>query len=116
MRTFVKLSLAAAAGVFALGAAGLHAAKAADMQVPQAQMQPPPPDYYRRPPVEEGYAYPPPPVMYGYPPPPPVAYGYAAPPFVGRYYAYGRGPYWRGYGPRYAYGYGYGHWRRFYRR
>ena len=75
---------------------------------PAGQLQAPPPGYYGPPPAEESYAYPPPPVAYGYPPPPPVAYyAYDAPPVVvvpGAYYR--RGPYWRGYGPRFAHGYG----------
>ena len=79
MRTFVKrsvvkLSLVAAVGACALGAVGLHAASAADMPMPQAEMQPPPPDYYGPPPA--GYAYPPPPAAYG---PPPVGYAYPRP-------------------------------------
>jgi hypothetical protein len=115
MQRFIGVSLAASVGTFAFGGAGLHTAKAADMEVPQGQYQgqyqeqfqgqyqPPPPDYRG-----------PPPAVYGYPPPPPAAY--AVPPVVvlpGPYY--GRWPYWRGYyGPRFAYGYGrwgYG-WRR----
>ncbi len=97
MRTFVKrsvvkLSLVAAVGACTLGAVGLHAASAADMPMPQAEMQPPPPDYYGPPPA--GYAYPPPPAAYG---PPPVGYAYPRRRYVG--------PYWRGYGPRYRYRY-----------
>lgn len=113
MRRLFSLSLAAGVGAFALGCAEPHSAKAADLPIPQARMQPP--DYYGPPPAEEGYAYPPP-AVYGYPPPPPVAYyPYAAPPYAvvpGPYYV--RGPYWRGYGPHFAYGYG--HWGRGYRR
>jgi len=101
MRMFVKLSFAVVVGAGALGAAGFAPAKAADMPMPQAQMQPP--DYYGAPPVQEGYAYPPPPAVYGYPPPR-VGYGYPPRRFVGPYW-YGRGPYWRGYGPRYGYRY-----------
>lgn len=107
MRTMMRMSLAATVGALALGWAGLHGATAADMSVQgpyQGQYEAPPPAY-GPPPVEEGYAYPPPPVGYGYPPP--VAY-YAYGPRVvfwpGPYY--GPGPYWRGYGPRFAYGYG----------
>jgi hypothetical protein len=115
MRTVMKLSLAASVSAFALCWGNPHGAKAADMPAPEAQFQAPPSEYYGPPPVEQGYAYPPP-VVYGYPPLPPVAYyAYAAPPVVflpGPYY--GRGPYWRGYGPRYSYGYG--HWGRSYRR
>ncbi|HEX8829367.1 MAG TPA: hypothetical protein VF778_14790 [Xanthobacteraceae bacterium] len=113
MRKFMKVSLAVGAGAFALGWAGLHAAKAADMPYPQGQYEGqyegPPPQAYGAPPAEEGYGYPPPPpVPYAFPPPPPPYYGYG-PPYVvvpGPYYA--RGPYWRGYPPHYAYGYG--HW------
>ncbi len=91
------------------------------MSVPQAEMGPPPAGY-GPPPVEESYGYPPPvppapiydvpppppppAVVYDYPPPPVV---YAPPPYYGPY-----GYYWRGYGPRFAYGYGHWHhgWRR----
>jgi hypothetical protein len=107
MRMIMRLSLAASVSALALGSAALHTAKAADMPVQQGHYQPPP-AAYGPPPVQEGYAYPPRPV-YGYPPPPPPVayYPYAAPPVVfwpGPYY--GRGPFWRGYGPRFAYGYG----------
>jgi hypothetical protein len=100
-----------------VGWAELGTANAADMSVPQEQAQAPSPGYYGPPPVEPGYAYPPP--AYGYPPPPPVAYyGYPAAPVVVLPEAYyERGPYWgpyfRGYGPRFARGYG--HWDRGYR-
>jgi hypothetical protein len=113
MRKLIGLSVAGA-GVVAAGWAQLAPAHAADMQAPQAQMQPPS-GTYGTPPVESE-AYPPPPVAYGYPPPP-VAYGYPPPPPVA-YYAYAPAPvlvgpypyYWRGYGPRVAYGYGhFGH-------
>jgi hypothetical protein len=117
MRHLVKLqSLKApcAAGALALGvlaSAPWSSAMAADMGVP-----------YGPPPVEQGYYPPPvapapPPVVYDYPAPLPSPYYYtaygAAPPYVvpGPYY-WGR-PYWRGYGPRFAYGYGHwGHWHR----
>jgi hypothetical protein len=116
MRKFMKVSLVAAAGAFALGWVGLDAAKAADMLYPQGQYEGPPPQAYGAPPAEESYGYPPPPpVAYGYPPPPAPYYEYAAPPYVvvpGPYYA--RRPYWRGYPPHYAYGYG--HWGYGYRR
>jgi hypothetical protein len=98
--------------ISALAMAGLHAAKAADFAPegpPQGQYQAPP--AYGPPPVEQGYAYPSPPaVAYPYPAPPPVAYyTYPAPvPFVVPGPYVWRGPYWRGYGPRFAYGYG--HW------
>jgi hypothetical protein len=102
MHRIIKMSLAAGVSLLALGGAGLHSAKAADIGVPQYQA---PPAAYAPPPVQEGYAY---------PPPPPVAYyAYAPPPYVvwpGPYY----GPYWRR-GPRFAYGYGrwgYGGWGR----
>jgi hypothetical protein len=119
MRTFMRASVAVAAGAFALGYGGLHAAKAADMPYPQGQYEGqyggPPPEAYGPPPAEEGYGYPPPPppVAYAFPPPPPAPYygwPYAAVP--GPYYA--RGPYWHGYPPHYAYGYG--HWGYGYRR
>ena len=108
----ILMRLSAAMSALALGAVGLHAAKAADLVPegpPQGQYQAP---AYGPPPVEQGYAYPPPPpaVAYGYPAPPPVAY-YAYPvpgPFVAPGPYVWRGPYWRGYGPRFAYGYG--HW------
>jgi hypothetical protein len=117
MRKLMKVSLTAA---FAVGWIGLHAAKAADVQPPQAYGQPPqaygpPPQAYGAPPAEESYGYPPPPpVAYGFPPPVRY-YEYAPPPYVvvpGPYYA--RGAYWRGYPPHYAYGYG--HWGHGYRR
>jgi hypothetical protein len=109
MRKVIGLPLTAAVG--AIGLLGLSPAQAADMQAPQAQMQPPPPGYYGPPPPVENYPPPPPPVAYDYPPPP-VAY-YAPPPPVvvpGPYYGYGYGPYWGGY-PRVAYGYGRWHYR-----
>ena len=116
MRNPITLSLTA--GAVALGAlVPLAAANAADMSVappyqppPQVQYAPPLPAY-GPPPVEEGYAYPPPPPAY-YAPPPVAYYGYAAPAYYVAPYYYGRGGYWRGYGPRFAYGYGRGHWRR----
>jgi hypothetical protein len=100
----ILMRLSAPVSALALGVAGLHAAKAADLVPegpPQGQYQAPP--GYGPPPVEQGYAYPPPPVVaYGYPAPPPVAYFVVPGPYAWR------GPYWRGYGPRFAYGYG--HW------
>jgi len=116
MQKFMKVSLAAGAGAFALGLIGLQAATAADMSYPEGQYEGPPPQAYGSPPqaygpppAEEGYAFPPPPppVGYAFPPPPPAPY-YGSPYVVvpGPYYA--RGPYWRGYPPHYAYGYG--HW------
>jgi hypothetical protein len=110
MRTLIGLSLAAGVGALAVGLADIPQAHAADMQAPQAQMQPPP-GYYGPPPVEESEAYPPPPppVAYGYPPPPVAYYAYAPRPVIVDPYAY----YWRGYGPRVAYGYG--RWGRGYR-
>src|ERR1700722_3622309 len=116
MQTFAKLALAA--GVSALGLGAVLPVQAADMGYPEAQTgYPAPPPGYYPPPAQQGYyPPPPPPAAYGYPPPPPVEYGtYIAPPYVvapGPYY--GPGPYWRSYGPRYAYGYG--HWRGGYRR
>jgi hypothetical protein len=106
MRNVMRLALAASMGVAALGGLALHAAKAADMQMPQAQQVPPP------------EAYGPPPAAY-YPPPPPVAYySYAVPPYVAVPGPYDwRGPYWRAYyGPRVAYGYGRWGWGRGFRR
>jgi hypothetical protein len=104
MRKVMKLSLAAAVSALALGAAALHAAKAADMYMPQGQVQAPP-EPYGPPPVAQGY--PPPPPVYGYPPPPVGYYPYAPRVAVWPRPYYGRGPYWGGYyGPRYAYGYG----------
>jgi hypothetical protein len=108
MHGITRVSLAATVSVLALGVAGLHGAKAADMTAPQYEAPPP-----------AAYAPPPAPV-YGYPPPPPVAYyGYAAPPYVVWPGYYG---YWH-YGPRFAYGYGrwgygrggYGHWGHWHR-
>jgi len=103
MRTII--SLTAAMGAIALGAATVPSANAADM-VPYEQGQAPGPQYYGPPPVAEGYVAPPP-VVYGYPPP--VAY--YDPAYVVWPGPYWRGPYWgggywRGYGPRVAYGYG----------
>jgi hypothetical protein len=98
------MSLAAAVGAIALGAAGVPSANAADISVPYQQGQAPGPQYYGPPPVVQGYAYLPPPPYYVSAPPP-----FAV--FPGPYYA--RGPYWGGYGPRFAYGYGrwgYGRW------
>ena len=106
MRMFVKLSLAAVVGAGALGAVGFETASAADMPMPQTEMQPPPPNYG---PPPAGYAYPPPPGAYG--PPPVIGYAYPRPRYVGPD-RYGRGPYWRGYGPRYGYRYARG--RRYY--
>jgi hypothetical protein len=106
MRKVIGLAFAAAAGTAGLSA--IAPAQAADMQAPQAQMQPP--GYYAPPPAVENYPPPPPPVAYY--PPPPAAY-YAPPPVAvvpGPYYGYG--PYWGGY-PHVAYGYGhwgYRHW------
>ncbi len=115
MRNAIGWTLAAAAGAFAFGSVAIPSAHAADMGVPEYgyQQQQPPPGYYPQQQQAEVYA-PPPPVAYGYPPPPPppvAYYPYApAPVVVGPYY--GRGYYWHGYGPRFAYGYGhYGHYR-----
>jgi hypothetical protein len=116
MRHAIGLTLAASVSAVALGAVAIPPAHAADMGVPDYGYQQPPQGYY--PPPQQSEAYPPPPVAYGYPapPPPPVAY-YAYPPAPvvvgGPYPYYGYGPYWRGYGPRVAYGYGHGgHYRR----
>lgn len=101
MQTMMRLAAAAAA--VTLGGTGIPAANAADMLVPQAQA--PAPAYY--PPPAQAYAYPPPPPPVAYYAPPPVAYyapAYAAWPRP----FYPRWEYWRGYGPRFAYGYG--HW------
>ncbi len=128
MRTIMNRPIAAALGAIAFGNAGIGSAAAADIPTtPQAQVQPPPPDYYASPPVEEGYVTPPP-AVYGYPAPPPtVYYEYAAPPVIitrpyyfGRHYGpvYGGHPYGeRSYGPYVAHGYGhYDHqWGRGYR-
>jgi hypothetical protein len=105
MRKVIGLAFAAAAGTASFLA--IAPAQAADMQAPQAQMQPPP-GYYGPPPAVENYPPPPPPVAYY--PPPPAAY-YAPPPVAvvpGPYYGYG--PYWGGY-PHVAYGYGHWHYR-----
>jgi hypothetical protein len=112
MHKFIGLTLAAGVSALAVGGVELQPAQAADMAVTQGQYQAPAPGYYGPPPVEEGYGYPPP-AAYGYPPP--VAYyAYAAPPvMVLPEVYYGRGPYWRGYGPRFARGYG--RWDRGYR-
>jgi hypothetical protein len=118
MQKFVRLSLAAGVSALAVGWAELRTANAADMSAPQEQAQAPSPGYYGYgpPPVEPGYDYPQP--AYGYPPPPVAYYGYPAPPIVVLPEAYyERGPYWGpyygGYGPRFARGYG--HWDRGYR-
>jgi hypothetical protein len=123
MRHAIGLTLAAGVSAVALGIVAMPSAHAADMGVPDYGYQQPPQGYY---PPQQTQAYPqpaPPPVAYGYPAPPPpapVAY-YAYPPapvVVGAPYPcywHGpyAGPYWRGYGPRVAYGYGHwGHYRR----
>jgi hypothetical protein len=121
MRHVIGLTLAASVSAVALGA--MPTAHAADMGVPDYGYQQPQQGYY--PPPQQAEAYPqpaPPQAAYGYPapPPPPVAY-YAYPPapvVVGAPYPYYwhrpyPGPYWGGYGPRFAYGYGrWGHYRR----
>lgn len=117
MRYPIALSFTAAAAL--AGLASLGSAKAADMSVapyqppPQAQYAPPP-AAYGPPGEEEAYGYPPPPPAY-YAPPPAAYYVYDDPAYAVAPYYYGRG-YWRGYGPRFAYGYGryghYGHWHR----
>jgi hypothetical protein len=99
----ILMRLSAPLGALVLSVSGLQAAKAADLVPegpPQGQYQSPP---AYGPPVEQGYAYP-------YPAPPPVAYyAYPAPfPVVVPGPYVWRGQYWRGYGPRFAYGYG--HW------
>jgi hypothetical protein len=106
-------TLALTAGGLLLGGLALQSARAADMPAEQGQIQGPPPGAYGPPPP--AYAPPPPPVAYyrppppAYYPPPPVAYyAPAYPVWPGPYYA--RWGYWRGYGPRFAYGYG--HWGR----
>jgi hypothetical protein len=114
----VRRAIGAALGTIALGIVGAASAAAADIPVPQAQVQPPPPDYYPPPPPRESYAYPPP-VAYAYPPPspPPVYYDYAPPPvvvvprpyYLGRRFVpfYGERAYGRwGYGPYVARSYG----------
>jgi len=79
MRTFMKVSLVAGAGAFAVGWLGLGAASAADMQ---GQYEAPPPQAYGPPPAAENYGYPPP--RTGYAAPPAVAYGYPPPvPYYG---------------------------------
>jgi hypothetical protein len=135
MQTFVKRSLVAGAGAVALGFAVLHFANAADLEIPKADFQgyaqddgqgapraPLPRKYQGRPyqeaaqppqgyygPPEESYAYEPPPPVYGYAAPA-LVYAYPAPRYVvGPVFAppyYVRGPFWRGYGPHFAYGYG----------
>jgi hypothetical protein len=113
MRNTMTRAVAAALSVAVLGGLTLASARAADIPMPQQQAQMPGPGYYGPPPAAPSYGYPPP-VVYGYPPPPPVAYyGYAAPAYWA-YPGYWRGPYWRGYGPRFAYGYG--RWGRGFRR
>jgi hypothetical protein len=112
MRHVIGLALAASVSAMALGSVGNTPAHAADMATPNYGYQQPPPAYYP-PQQSEAYAPPPPPVAY-YPAPPPVAYYAYAPAPVVAYPYYLRAPYWRGYGPRVAYGYG--HWGRGYRR
>ena len=106
MQTVMRMTVAAA--VIAFGAAAVPSAQAADMGVPEAQA--PAPAYY--PPPAQAYAYPPPPPPVAYYAPPPIAY--YAPAYrvlPGPYYYPPHWGYWRGYGPRYAYGYGrWGHW------
>jgi hypothetical protein len=99
--------LALVAGAVVLGGLALQSARAADMPLEQGQVQAPPPAAYPPPPAAY---YAPPPVAYY---PPPVAYYAPYPVWRGPYY--GRWGYWRGYGPRFAYGYGRwgrGGWRR----
>ena len=120
MRHAIGLTLAAGVSAVALGAVAIPAAHAADMATPDYGYQQPQQGYYPAPQQSEAYPEPAPPqAAYGYPPPapPPVAYYTypAAPVAVGPYpYPYyWHGPYWRGYGPRVAYGYGHwGHYRR----
>ena len=101
MRTMIRLTMAAAA--IALGAAAIQPAHAADMLVPQAQA--PAPAYY--PPPAAGLrlsaATTSRRVLSA---PPPVAYYAPAYECAGRGLLCAPGPYWRGYGPRFAYGYG----------
>jgi hypothetical protein len=127
MRIIMKRAVGAALGTIAFGGASLGAASAADIPVPQAQVQPPPPSYYpppAPPPPREGYVNPPPvayaypPVAYEYPPPPPPVYYDDVPPpvvvvprpyYLGRRFVpfYGEHLYGRwGYGPYVARGYG----------
>ena len=85
MRKFTKMSLAAGAGVFALGSVGLHGAKAADVPYPQGQYEGQPPQAYSQPPEAYGpppqaYGAPPAEGSYGFPPPPPVACSASPPP------------------------------------
>jgi hypothetical protein len=116
----MRRAIGAVLGTIAFGSVGVGAAAAADIPVPQAQVQPPPQDYYPplSPPVRDHYAYPPP-LAYAYPPPPPppVYYDYAPPPvvvvprpyYLGRPFVpfYGERRYGRwGYGPYVARGYG----------
>jgi len=104
MQTMKMLTLTA--GALVLGGLTMQSARAADMPIQQGQMQPPP--AYAPPPPPVAYYPPPPPVAY-YPPPPPAYYVPAYAGWPGPYY--GRWAYyWRGYGPRFAYGYG--HWGR----
>ena len=118
MRNIMNRPVAAAIGAIAFGNLGIGSAAAADIPTtPQAQVQPPPPDYYASPPVGEHNAYPPP-VVYGYPPLPPTSYyEYETPPvvviprpyYLGRHYGpvYGDYAYGvRSYGPHIARGYG----------
>lgn len=122
MRHVIGLTLAASVSAVALGAVSVPA-RAADMATPDYGYQQPqgyyPPQQGYYPPPQQSEAYPqptPPPAVYGYPPPPPppvAYYPYPAAPVVVGYPYYGHGPYWRGYGPRFAYGYGHwGHYRR----
>ncbi len=116
MRNAIGWTLAAGVSVLAFGAVATPPAHAADMAMPDYGYQQPPPGYYP-PPQQQAEVYPPPPpppaVYYPPPPPPPVVYyPYAPAPVVAGPY-YGRGYYWHGYGPRFAYGYGHwGHYRR----
>src|ERR1700722_16115360 len=106
MTDIVQRFIPMVAGAIALGTLGIGSAAAADIPYPQAQVQPPPPNYYPRPPIEGGYA-PPPVSYYGYEEPPVVIV--PRPYYVGRYYGpiYNSGPYGvRGYGPYIAHGYG----------
>jgi hypothetical protein len=128
-----RSKVAAVGGVMLFANVGIGTTVAADVAVPEAELEAPSPEYNRPPPryygQEPGESYMPPPGVYGYPSPRPRAYySYSPPPvvilpapyFLGRRFhpGYAIGPYGgRGYGAPMAGIYGrYGRGYRDYRR
>ena len=82
-----QVKVAAIRGAIVFASAGIGTAAAADVPVPEAELEAPSPEYDRPPPSyhgqEPGESYMPPPGVYGYPPPPHRAYySYGPPPGV----------------------------------